>query len=120
MIAAKASTPDEFFAALPDDTRVEFERLRAIIRRTAPQAAEVLGYGIPTYRVNGKPLVSLGVAAKHLSLYVMDTDFTRTHAERLSAYDASGGAIRFTLASLLPDEFVEWVVRQRLNDLGAA
>lgn len=119
MNAAKASTPDEFFATLPAESRRELERLRTVIRSAAPDAAEGLGYGIPTYRVNGKPLVSLGIAAKHLSLYVMDTDFTRTHADRLSAYDASGGAIRFTPALPLPTELVEWVVAQRLSDLRA-
>ncbi|MCP2637443.1 DUF1801 domain-containing protein [Microbacterium sp. HD4P20] len=119
MSTEKASTPDEFFAALPEEAKSELERLRTVIRAAAPDAAEGLGYGIPTYRVNGKPLVSLGVAAKHLSLYVMDTDFARTHADRLSAYDTAGGAIRFTPAHSLPTELVEWVVAQRLNDLRA-
>ena len=118
MTAQKASTPDEFFATLPADIKPELERLRAIIRAAAPEAEEVLSYGIPTYRIGKKPLVSLGVASKHSSLYVMDTAFVDSHAERLKGWDASGGAIRFTPAHPLTAELVKWVVSERVNTLG--
>lgn len=117
MSAQKPSTPDEFFARLPDDVKPELERLRSIIRATAPDAEEALSYGIPTYKIGRTALVSLGVASKHSSLYVMDTGFVATHADRLRGCDASGGAIRFTPAHPLPTELVEWVLSERIRSL---
>ncbi|MRG58405.1 DUF1801 domain-containing protein [Agromyces sp. CFH 90414] len=120
MNSTKPSTPDQFFAGLPSGAKVALERLRAVIRTAVPEAEEVLGYGIPTYRLAGKPLVSLGAASKHLSLYVMDTAFADTHAERLAGFDASGGAIRFTPAAPLPADLVQWVVEERVRAVTAA
>jgi uncharacterized protein YdhG (YjbR/CyaY superfamily) len=49
----KICTLDEYFSALPKETRVALEALKKAIREPAPQAKETISYNIPAFKWNG-------------------------------------------------------------------
>ena len=51
---------DAFLAALPADVQGALEGLRRTITAAAPDAVEVIAYGVPAFRYRGRPLVSFG------------------------------------------------------------
>jgi hypothetical protein len=53
MAAAKVKpqTIDEYIATFPKDVQQGLEKLRRTIGKAAPQAAEVLSYGMPAFKV---------------------------------------------------------------------
>ena len=61
-------TVDEYLAALPDDQRAALEKTRETIKGAAPEAVEAISYGIPGYKLNGKPLIHFGAAKNHCPL----------------------------------------------------
>ena len=67
----KPKTIDDYLASLNGDKRAALERLRKVIRATAPKAEECISYGLPAFRLNGRPLVALGAAANHCAFYPM-------------------------------------------------
>jgi uncharacterized protein YdhG (YjbR/CyaY superfamily) len=50
------TTVDEYIAAQKPDARARLRELRSTIRAAVPQAAEVISYGMPTYRLGARPV----------------------------------------------------------------
>jgi uncharacterized protein YdhG (YjbR/CyaY superfamily) len=65
----QAADIDGYLASLPDDARATLEALRHTIRKAAPDAAESISYGMPTFKYKGKPLIYFAAAKQHLALY---------------------------------------------------
>lgn len=111
--AAKPTTVNEYLAALPVDQRRTLKKMRALIKAAAPDATEVMSYGMPTYKVDGRPVVYFGAAAKHVSLYaVSDKDADGKPLAELEKYDTSGkGTVRFPPDKPLPATLVTKLVK---------
>ena len=109
MPARKATTVDEYLATLPAEQRAALQWLRRRIRDAAPGAEECISYGIPGFRLDGKPLVHFAAAARHCAFYpggVVD-DFK----DELAGYDTSKGTIRFQPDKPPPAALIKKLVR---------
>jgi len=51
------SNVDEYIKYFPSDRQTLLEQVRAAIKAKAPEAVENIGYGMPAYKTNAKPLV---------------------------------------------------------------
>jgi uncharacterized protein YdhG (YjbR/CyaY superfamily) len=107
------TTPDEYLAGIRDENRRSLEKLRKDIKAAAPNADECISYGIPSFRLNGKLLVSYGAASKHCAFYPGST--LEAFKKELTGYDTSGkGTIRFSEDDLLPSALVRKIVKARI------
>jgi uncharacterized protein YdhG (YjbR/CyaY superfamily) len=106
-----------YLASLPPDARKRTKEIRDIIRALAPQAVEVFSYGIPGFRLKGKPLVWYAAFAYHTSLYPMTASIRRAHATALKGYKMSTGTVQFPLGKPLPTALVKRLVKARLSEV---
>ncbi len=107
-----------YLAALPADTRRHLQKLRAAIRAAAPGAVESWGYGMPAFRLQGKPFVWYAAWKPHSSLYPLSQATTRALATELEGYETTGkGTIRFRLDTPLPTALVGRLVKARIAEL---
>ena len=66
---------DEYIAAQPEALRPKLEQVRAAIRRAVPEGVEGIGYGMPGYKLNGRPLLYFAGFKQHYSLFAASGTF---------------------------------------------
>ena len=114
-MATKPNTIDEYLAPLSADKRAALEKLRRAIKAAAPKAEECISYQVPTFRLNGRMLVSFGAAAKHCAFYPGAFPVAALKVE-LKKYDTSTGTIRFPPDKPLPAALVRKLVKARISE----
>jgi uncharacterized protein YdhG (YjbR/CyaY superfamily) len=110
-------TVDDALVDLPEPDRSCLQHVSGIARALVPEATEGMSYGMPALKLDGKPLVGVVAAAKHLSLFPFSPAVVEAVADRLDDYSLSKGTIRFTADHPLPDGVVEDIVRLRLAEI---
>jgi uncharacterized protein YdhG (YjbR/CyaY superfamily) len=113
----KLTTIDEYLADVNTDQRRTLNRLRAIVRAAAPQAQECISYGIPAFRLNGRPLVFFGAWTNHCSLYPGNSAILKRFRDDLKDFEIRKGTIRFLPNSPLPVALVKKLVKARVADV---
>ena len=111
-----AASVEEFLATVPPDKRAALEDLREVIRGAAPGATELINYGVPMFRLNGKNLVSYAAAKDHCSFYVQSPAVMEAHAAELAGFKTSKGTVNFTPDKPIPRELVTKLVRARIAE----
>ena len=111
---------DAFLAALPANVQDALEGLRRTIGAAAPDAVEVIAYGVPAFRYRGRPLVSFGAGKGHCAFYVQSPAVMEAHRTELEGYDTGKGTIRFAPDRPLPAALVTTLVRARIAETDAA
>ena len=112
-----AETVDAYLAALPGGPRGALEALRQTIRAVAPDATEVISYGIPTWKVGGRMLVSIAAFARHCSLFPASAAVMDALGDELRPYFRERATLRFRPDDPIPAPLVMRYLRVRLAEI---
>src|SRR5207302_10693333 len=99
---------------LPPATRRSLQKVRETIQSAAPSATEVVSYGIPAFRFNGRILVYYAAWKNHYSIYPMTDAIRRAHAAELQGYETSKGTVRVPLTKRVPTRLIKRLVKARM------
>jgi uncharacterized protein YdhG (YjbR/CyaY superfamily) len=102
-----------YLRAVPPAPRAVLRKLRKTIREAAPQATELISYGIPAYKHHGM-LVYFAAFKEHCSLFGVGAALMKAHEKALAPYQKSKGTIQFTVAQPLPTALVRKLVKARV------
>ncbi len=105
---------DAYIAGFPKDIQKLLEKIRETIRKAAPEAEEVMGYGIPTFKLKGN-LVHFGGYKNHIGFYPAPSGITAFEKE-LSVYKGAKGSIKFPLDQPIPYDLVSKIVKFRIKE----
>lgn len=108
---------DEYLARLPEEQKEALEQLRQLIRSIAPGVEEVIRSRVPAFRYNDRPLVSIGAAKRHLSLFIMYGRVMETYKDDLRDFDTSNTVIRFTPNRPIPRRLVRRLIEARIAEI---
>lgn len=109
-----AKEVDMYLAAVPPKPRAALEKLRQTIKSVVPDAVEVISYRIPTFKLNGRMLVSYAAFAEHCSFFPGSGPIEE-HRDELKSYQTSKGTIRFPPDRPLPASLIRKVVKTRIK-----
>ncbi len=90
------------------------EKIRRTIRKAAPDAEEIIKYGMPTFTLNGN-LVYFAAFPRHIGLYrapTKDEEFKKA----LSAYKQGRGSVQFPLDKPIPYPLITKIVKFRAKE----
>jgi uncharacterized protein YdhG (YjbR/CyaY superfamily) len=108
---------DEYIAGFPAEIQAILQKIRAIVRRVAPDAQEAIAYGMPTFRLNGN-LVHFAAFKNHIGFYPTPTGID-SFKEKLAPYIHAKGSVQFPLDKPMPYELIEQIVRYRVEENAA-
>ena len=80
-----------------------------------PDADEVMSYGVPTLKLNGKYIIAVGAYKQHLGVYPFGSAPIKANAEALKDYQTSKGTIRVPYDNPLPEKTILALVQFNLN-----
>lgn len=117
-MASGSKTPatiDEYIEAFPSQVRAILDRIRQIIRAAAPEATEVISYGMPAFKLHGI-LVYFAAFKNHIGLYPPVPGDPKL-VKAISPYAGEKGNLRFPLDKPIPYDLIRRIVlhRAKLN-----
>jgi uncharacterized protein YdhG (YjbR/CyaY superfamily) len=111
---------DAYLGGLPPDQREILERIRRQVARLAPAAVETIAYGMPTFRLRDRFLLSYAGWKRHCAIYPVSDELLAAYADALRGYERSKRSLHFTSTQPLPPALLEDVVRARIASIKAA
>lgn len=108
-------TVDDYIYSFPPDVSAELQKLRELILAEAPGAEEGFGYGMPAYKLQGRPLVYFAGYKRHIGFYATPTGH-EAFADELSGYKQGKGSVQFPIDAPLPYALIARIVRFRADE----
>jgi uncharacterized protein YdhG (YjbR/CyaY superfamily) len=108
-VTGRFTTVDEYLDALPDDARAAMETVRRSIHAVVPGVGETISYQMPTFTLDGRPLVHVAAWKKHIGLYPLPP-LDGALADDVAPYRAVTDTMRLPLSEEIPAELVQRVV----------
>ena len=110
---------DEYIASQPDAAQGVLERVRATIRKTVPRAEEMISYNIPTYKIDGEPVIYFAGWKQHFSLYPVSERIVADCRAGNVPHEVKKATIRFPLAMPVPVELINRIVKLRMKEVAS-
>ncbi|GHV67949.1 hypothetical protein AGMMS49928_06170 [Spirochaetia bacterium] len=107
-------TIDEYIARFPPDIQKILCEMRAFIQGEAPEAAEKISYGMPTFYLNGN-LVHFAAFKDHFGFFPSPSGIDEFEKE-LAPYRSGKGTLRFAFDKPIPWDIIRKVVRFRISE----
>jgi uncharacterized protein YdhG (YjbR/CyaY superfamily) len=117
---AGPTSVDDYLAALPEEQRAALEELRKTIKAAAPAATESITYQMPTFKDQGRFLVSYAAFKNHCSLFPASKAVMEAHGEALKPYFSGKGTFRFRPDKPIPAALVKKIVKIRIEENAAS
>jgi uncharacterized protein YdhG (YjbR/CyaY superfamily) len=113
------STPpkdiDAYIANFPKDVQSILQKIRKIIKKAAPDTQEKIGYGMPTFTMNGKNLVHFAAFEKHIGFYPTPSGIEKFRKE-IDSYKNAKGSVQFPFDQPIPYELIGRITEFRVRE----
>jgi uncharacterized protein YdhG (YjbR/CyaY superfamily) len=109
-------TIDDYISVFPEDVQEILEKLRQLIKHSAPDAQESISYQMPAFKLAGKPLVYFAAFKTHIGLYPTP-DGIGQFKDELAVYKNAKGSVQFPLTKPIPYELIGKIVAFRVQEI---
>lgn len=118
MAKTDCKSVDEYIASQPQAVQGFLKRVRSTIRKAVAGAEESISYGIPTYKLRGRPVIYFGGWKQHYSLYPATAHLVAAFKHELTPYEVNNkGTIRFPLSGPVPVKLIEGIAKFRSKEV---
>ena len=108
---------DEYILAQPESVQRILTRVRGAILRAVPSADEMISYGLPTYKLQKRPVIYFAGWKEHYSIYPCTDRLVAALKDELARYEVEKGTIRFPYTESVPTQLIHQIARFRLKEV---
>ena len=119
MAKTDLKTVPDYIAAQPKAMRPLLRAVRSAIRKGATGAEESISYGLPTYKLRGRPVIYFAGWKHHFSIYPCTARLVQALKTELSGCEIEKGTIRFPLSEPAPVKLIEAIARVRTEEVSS-
>jgi uncharacterized protein YdhG (YjbR/CyaY superfamily) len=105
---------DAYIATFPEVIQHRLQQLRETISKAAPEAQEIISYGMPAYRMGGI-LVYFAAHKNHIGFYPYSSAIVAFQKE-LSAYKGAKGSVQFPHDQPIPYDLIRKIIAFRAEE----
>lgn len=110
-----AKNIDEYLAQFPASTQRLLKQIRRTMKAKLPlNAVEMISYGIPTFKIDGKSIIYFAGFKDHVSVYPVPGG-SAAFEKQVAKYRTGRGTLRFPLDKRLPLAFIGQVTKNRMK-----
>lgn len=114
-------TVASYIADKPAPARRALKAMRTALRKAVPGAEEVISYGIPALRKDGRIVVFFAAWKEHCALYPVTGKLIAAFKAELAPYELSHkGTVRFPLDQPVPAVLIGRIAKHRAAELAQA
>lgn len=106
---------EEYIHSFPKENQALLNKIRETILKNSAGAIESISYGMPAYKLNGKPLVYFALFKNHVGFYATPSGHSEFSFE-LSKYKQGKGSVQFPLDKPIPYDLIKRIVRFRAEE----
>jgi uncharacterized protein YdhG (YjbR/CyaY superfamily) len=110
------TTIADYIKTVPKDVQGLLRGIRRTIRDAAPDAVETISYQMPTFKLNGRFLVSFAAWKHHVSIYPIPAG-TAAFQKKISGYKAAKSTVQFPLDKTVPHDLLTQLVTFRVKEV---
>lgn len=107
---------EEYIGLFPKNTQKKLLRLYSFIKEIVPTIEETISYGMPAFKLHGKPLVYFAGYNNHIGFYALPSG-NKAFQKELSNYKTGKGSIQFPIDEELPWQLIEQIVKYRIKEV---
>jgi len=115
MKASSPKTVDDYLKQFPEPQKTTLEKVRKAIRDAAPQAEEIISYGIAGYKLNG-PVAYFAGFKNHCSYFPGSYGVIKSFQKELESYEISKGTIHFPVNKPLPAALIKKMILAKIKE----
>ncbi len=108
------NTIDEYIATFPADIQSILQKIRATIRKSAPQAEETINYQMPTFKLHGN-LVHFAAFKNHIGFYPTPSGIEKFKKD-IEKYEWAKGSVQFPLDKPMPYGLIGKITKFRVQE----
>jgi uncharacterized protein YdhG (YjbR/CyaY superfamily) len=105
---------DDYKSGFSIEIQQILEQVRRTIKKSAPQAQEVISYGMPAFKMN-RILVWFAAHSKHIGFYPGASGI-EAFKEELSIYKGAKGSVQFPFNKPFPLGLITRIVKFRVGE----
>ena len=108
-----------YIAAQPPPARATLRRVRSVLRKALPGAEEVISYGIPAYRLEGRRVIYFAGWKKHYSIYPMTKGILAGLKDESAPHKVVKSTLQFPLLEPVPVAMISKIAKIRAREAAA-
>ena len=118
MEAKNYKNTEEYILQFPKDVQIILKKIREIVLKTTPNAIESISYGMPAFKLLGKPLVYFAGYKNHIGFYALPSG-NKAFQKELANYKTGKGSIQFPISEEIPWKLIHDIVKFRTKEIEA-
>jgi uncharacterized protein YdhG (YjbR/CyaY superfamily) len=116
MLNNKYTSIDEYIVSFSNNVQLVLKQIKSVINKIAPTAVESISYSMPTFKLNGKPLVYFAAYKNHIGFYALPSSH-KVFLQQLSKYKHGKGSVQFSLDKPMPIKLITKIIKYRIKEL---